>query len=102
MRRRTNWCGLCNCRFPAFFDVPDPVWGFYMPEEEREQFLCIECWHWLTDQTDASAFEKKNGEPLPLWCDAWRVRRGIPPDAPCPMTPVQLDNFTVEDFECRR
>lgn len=81
-RWRENWCGLCRCPAGTFFDVPDDVWLFYVGEEQSRQILCICCWRWLTDVTDGSAYERRNGGPVALWSPEFRRRHGVSPDEP--------------------
>jgi hypothetical protein len=84
-RRRVNRCGLCGWRSPPLFDVPDVVWQRYIPAEQLAHVVCIGCWNWLVEVIDGGACQAQHGGPLPLWSTAWRVRHGIPLDAPCPV-----------------
>ena len=94
-RERRNWCGICRRPPGGLFDVPTTVWRFY---DQRNQVICIRCWHWLTDAVDGRAYQAEHGGPVPLWSDAWRERHGIPPDeSPPPGLPPW---FTVAELEC--
>jgi hypothetical protein len=81
-RRRFNRCGLCAVKQPAFFDVPDKVWRFYVPPDMRGRIVCIACWRKLVVATDDGAYQHAHGGPLALWCPAWRKRLSIPEDEP--------------------
>jgi hypothetical protein len=94
-RRRVQRCGLCAGRWPPFFDVPDVVWQNYIPSEQRDHIICLDCWSWLVQVIDGGACQAKHGGPLPLWSAAWRVRHGIASDAPCPFDAETLSWFTI-------
>jgi hypothetical protein len=68
----------------------------YVGHEQRHQIVCLQCWRRLTEAIDGGIFQATHGGgPLPFWCDAWRVRHGIPPDEPCPMTAQRLREVTI-------
>jgi hypothetical protein len=90
-----TWCGLCRRAPLRLFDVPDDVWRHYIGPDQRHQVVCIRCWDRLTGVIDGGAYQAEHGGPLPLWSDQWRVRHGIAPDEPCPMTEATLRRFTI-------
>ena len=100
--RDWNGCGLCNVQDPPLFDVPDVVWCHYVPRQHHKRILCIACWCWLTDVVDSGRFETRHGGPLPLWSVAWRQRRGIPADTPCPLSDDRLKDYTIQHIPSRR
>jgi hypothetical protein len=79
--------------------VPDKVWLFYVGPEWRHHVLCIACWHRLVEAIDDGAFQAVRGGPVPLWCDAWRERHGVPAEVERP--PRTYMGFMVHEADCR-